>query len=134
MKKLAFLLILGIITLAACKSTRGSTREVGPQNDPNVVVVDQAQLSLENYLRRIPGLLVGNDGRVMVRGLTTLSDQTDPLVLVDGVPVTNRIDDLDGLVNVNDIALIRVLKDGADTAMYGARGNNGVILIKTKDQ
>lgn len=133
MKKLSLILIAALLTAAACKSVEKKS-EIVPQNDPNLVVVDQPQLSLVNYLRRIPGLLVSNDGRVLVRGATTLSDQTDPLVLVDNVPVTNRVDDLEGMVSINDIATIRVLKDGSETAMYGARGNNGVILIRTKQQ
>ncbi len=134
MKKFFFLFALIAVVFQACGSQRESTKTVNLQPDPNLVAVDQAQLSLSNYLRRVPGLFIDRDGRVLVRGATTLGQDTEPLLLVDGVPVTNNISDLDGLVEVNDIATIRVLKDGSETAMYGARGNNGVILIKTKQQ
>jgi len=63
---------------------------------------------------------------VRVRGTGTINN-SDPLYIVDGVPV----DGLDFL-NPNDIESINVLKDAASSAIYGARGANGVVLITTK--
>jgi len=64
--------------------------------------------------------------QIMLRGITTLSAGTSPLVLIDGIP--------GGLNSVapEDIESIDVLKDGSAAAIYGTRGTNGVILITTK--
>lgn len=63
---------------------------------------------------------------VRVRGISTINDSS-PLYIVDGIPV-GGIDYL----NPNDIESINVLKDAASSAIYGARGANGVVLITTK--
>ncbi len=66
-----------------------------------------------------------------VRGITTFSEQArDPLILIDGVELTT--DDLARL-NTDDIAAFSIMKDATATALYGARGANGVILVTTKE-
>lgn len=60
--------------------------------------------------------------RVIIRGISTINASSDPLYVVDGVVMTNF-----ALVNPNDIESIEVLKDASATAIYGARGANGVI-------
>jgi TonB-dependent SusC/RagA subfamily outer membrane receptor len=52
---------------------------------------------------------------------------SNPLYIVDDVPITNI-----NTINPDDIASVEVLKDPSSTAMYGVRGANGVVLIKTK--
>jgi TonB-linked SusC/RagA family outer membrane protein len=64
-----------------------------------------------------------------IRGVTTFGYKKDPLILIDGVEVTTG--DLARL-QVDDIANFSILKDATATALYGARGANGVILIATK--
>lgn len=83
---------------------------------------------------RLPGVNVtsadGEPGasiRIRVRGGTSISQNNDPLFIVDGFIVGN-IDN----IPVNDIASIDVLKDAAATAIYGAQGSNGVIVVTTK--
>lgn len=80
-----------------------------------------------------------------VRGLTSISGNTQPLIVLDGVPIRNgntnnegywdnqRIRS-NGLVDINpeDIESISVLKGAAATALYGSEGNNGVVMITTK--
>jgi TonB-dependent starch-binding outer membrane protein SusC len=68
----------------------------------------------------------GSGLTVRIRGTGTINN-SDPLYIVDGVPV----DGLDFL-NTNDIETINILKDAASAAIYGARGANGVVLITTK--
>jgi len=68
----------------------------------------------------------GASGTIRVRGITTIGE-SDPLIIVDGVPVSN-IDD----VNSNDVESISVLKDAASASIYGARAAAGVILVTTK--
>ncbi|QCX40970.1 SusC/RagA family TonB-linked outer membrane protein [Aureibaculum algae] len=64
---------------------------------------------------------------IQLRGITSLTGSTSPLIVVDGIPGGN----LD-LLQQNDIESFDVLKDGAAAAIYGTRGTNGVILITTK--
>jgi TonB-linked SusC/RagA family outer membrane protein len=68
----------------------------------------------------------GSPLTVRIRGVGTINN-ADPLYIVDGIPV----DGLDFL-NPNDIETINVLKDAASSAIYGARGANGVVLITTR--
>ena len=75
-----------------------------------------------------PGLSVTNGDMVRLRGLSSLSSLEKPVIIVDGVPFTGDMKDL----SPNDIANIDILKATEATAIYGARGANGVVLIKTK--
>lgn len=69
----------------------------------------------------------GAGAKVRVRGLGSINSNLDPLYVVDGVV------GVDGnTLNPNDIASIEVLKDASSTAIYGARGANGVIMVTTK--
>lgn len=69
----------------------------------------------------------GTSSTVRVRGTTSINN-SDPLYVVDGIPLTGNIDYL----NQNDIESIEVLKDAASAAIYGARAAAGVILVTTK--
>lgn len=70
--------------------------------------------------------LPGATGTIRVRGITTIGN-SNPLILVDGIPVES-ID----RVNPNDVESISILKDAASASIYGARASAGVILITTK--
>lgn len=86
---------------------------------------------------RMSGLIAfqnsGEPGRdnaqFFVRGATTFGYKKDPLILIDNIELTT--DDLARL-NVDDIAQFSIMKDATATALYGARGANGVILVTTK--
>ena len=65
---------------------------------------------------------------VRIRGMGSINAGNDPLYVIDGVPVTGGI----GEISPSDIESMEVLKDASATAIYGARGANGVILITTK--
>lgn len=69
----------------------------------------------------------GAASRIRVRGIGTINN-SDPLYIVDGMPIEGGID----FLNPNDIQSIEVLKDAASGAVYGARAANGVILVTTK--
>ncbi len=68
------------------------------------------------------------DVKIRVRGGTSLTQSNDPLYIVDGFPVSSISD-----IAPTDIQSMDVLKDAAATAIYGAQGANGVIIITTKD-
>ena len=69
----------------------------------------------------------GASPRVIIRGVTTVNG-SDPLYVVDGMPVGTNIN----FLNQNDIESMQVLKDASSAAIYGAQAANGVILITTK--
>ena len=65
---------------------------------------------------------------IIIRGFSSLNASLQPLIVLDGVPFGGGVGD----INPNDVESLTVLKDAASTALYGARGANGVILITTK--
>ncbi|HRX11470.1 MAG TPA: SusC/RagA family TonB-linked outer membrane protein, partial [Draconibacterium sp.] len=69
----------------------------------------------------------GGSISVRIRGSNSISSNNEPLYVVDGFPTSNGSD-----INPNDIESMQILKDASATAIYGARGANGVILITTK--
>ena len=90
----------------------------------------------------VPGLAVQSssvdgDLRFIIRGKGTLQDDqvdSDPLIVVDGFPISGYSDSNDpfSTINPNDVESVTVLKDAAATSIYGARAANGVIVITTK--
>ena len=92
---------------------------------------------------RMAGVQVNNNsgrpgGRttVRVRGFSSINSSNNPLYVVDGVMLPqgtqNQFSNAIDYINPNDIVSVEVLKDASSTAIYGARGANGVILITTK--
>ena len=89
---------------------------------------------------------IGGSSRITIRGERSLDlNKNQPLFVVDGVPITNEVNgssgrnnqDVDygngaGFVNPDDVESMTVLKGASATALYGSRGQNGVIIIKTK--
>nr|WP_297675712.1 SusC/RagA family TonB-linked outer membrane protein [uncultured Bacteroides sp.] len=65
---------------------------------------------------------------IRIRGISSINAGKDPLVILDGVPYDGDMNNLNG----QDIESMTVLKDAASSALYGARGANGVIIITTK--
>ena len=78
----------------------------------------------------------GGGSTMRIRGGASLNASNDPLIVIDGVPVSN--DAAPGMsnalssINPNDIESFSVLKDASATAIYGSRASNGVIIITTK--
>lgn len=105
-----------------------SLNEVDNQtlNQVNVATVNQ------KLQGQVSGVTIGNDNSpgggamVRVRGIGSVNANS-PLYVVDGVPISGNINS----INPNDIASVTVLKDPSQTAMYGVRGANGVVVIST---
>ena len=72
----------------------------------------------------------GDNSVIQIRGLTTLTAGTNPLIVVDGMPLTEGTSF--SSINNLDIESIHILKDAASASIYGSRASNGVILITTK--
>ena len=70
----------------------------------------------------------GESAKVRIRGVGSINAGMEPLYVVDGVPYDGELSS----INSADIETMTVLKDAASTALYGARGANGIIMITTK--
>lgn len=105
----------------------------------------------DNLSGQVAGLQVtspstgpGGSARLVIRGVTSLTGDNEPLVVVDGVPIDNRnigqagewggFDGGEGISSLNpdDIEELTVLKGPSATALYGSRAQNGAILVTTK--
>jgi len=83
---------------------------------------------MNNLEGRVAGLSTYG-GKTTIRGTSSLYAATNPLLVVDGMPIEGKIEDL----NPYDIESVNVLKDAASTAIYGARASNGIIVVTTKN-
>jgi len=96
----------------------------------------------ENLLSgRVAGVTIVTDGgpgagsQIRIRGGSSLNASNNPLIVVDGLPMSGTAGGSRGAlasINPNDIESFSVLKDASATAIYGSRGANGVIIITTK--
>jgi TonB-dependent starch-binding outer membrane protein SusC len=126
----------------------GSVASISSDNLKNQVL-----FSVDDALKGgVAGLMVsstsgqpGAASKMLIRGASSLSGSTSPLIVVDGFPLGDvstssglGMSGLDSqmsslaMINTEDIASIEVLKDASSTAIYGNRGANGVIMITTK--
>ena len=78
----------------------------------------------------------GSGSTIRIRGGSSLNAQNSPLIVIDGLPITNEgisgVADQLSSINPSDIETFTVLKDASATAIYGSRASNGVIIITTK--
>lgn len=70
----------------------------------------------------------GTSSKILIRGVGSINAGTSPLIVLDGIPYDGDLSS----INPSDIENLTVLKDAASTALYGARGANGIIMITTK--
>lgn len=108
----------------------GSVSSVGSKQLKDIPVSSAAQA----IVGKLPGVQISqSDGspdaeiKIRVRGGGSITQDNSPLYIVDGFPV-ERLSD----ITPSDIATVDVLKDASSTAIYGARGANGVVIITTK--
>lgn len=110
--------------------------------------VSSVEEALQGRLAGVDILTGGDPGArssIRIRGTATLNTSADPLIVINGVPYSTKIDDTFDFATANnddyaamlnlspyDIESIEVLKDAASTAIYGTKGANGVLLIRTK--
>ena len=126
--------------LTACAPAK--PREPAPATASGQAAIVDAQQTpnepIEKYLAaRSAGVVIGRgaDGSPTVRirgGSSSMYGNNAPLYIVDGVPFSPSAEGGLSGINPYDIESIRVLKEASDLTMYGVRGANGVIVIKTK--
>lgn len=117
--------------VARKKDLTGSSASIKGSDIANIPVTTAAQA----ITGKIAGVNVvtqsgapGADINILVRGGTSITQSTKPLYIVDGFQMDDALRNID----INDIESIDVMKDASATAIYGARGANGIILITTK--
>jgi len=134
---------LGLLVTIGCAhgvASRAGTDQPGPAGG-NVVTVEDIERNpgkpLEDIVaERVPGVEVvrAADGSLAlrIRGATSVNSGTEPLYVIDGV--VTLAGSTGGFAGLNryEILSIEVLKDPGAAAMYGVRGANGVIVVKTK--
>lgn len=128
----------------------GSVGTVNVNETKNLAIVSADQM----MQGRVSGLDIttnsgapGAGATIKIRGAATISGNTTPLYVIDGLPIDNYVSTPGGFdnsislqpatnplanINPNEIESIEVLKDASATAIYGSRGANGVIMITTK--
>jgi TonB-linked SusC/RagA family outer membrane protein len=114
--------VTGYQTIAREKST-GAVTTISA-----AALEDRYTPSLRTNLEgRVAGLTV-YDGKMTIRGASSLYASTSPLLVVDGLPVEGSLDD----INPYDVESVTILKDASASAIYGARASNGIIVVTTK--
>lgn len=110
----------------------GATTKLAAKEIANKPVGSFDQL----FQGRVPGVLAltgsgqpGNSSTIIIRGQSSIQGATDPLYVVDGIPVETSVFQS---LNPNDFASVDILRDASSTALYGSRGSAGVIVITTK--
>ena len=103
-----------------------STEELSKARELNVINSLSGKVTGISINRAGTG--VGAATRVILRGNRSINGNSQPIYIVDGVPISGDISD----INPDDVESITVLKGGNASALYGARGQNGVIMVNTK--
>lgn len=145
MKKISVILLLPLLA-ASCSALRQSSPNAANPGDElvnvgygnirrNAITGSVGKVKMDNirtyntiyeFLQgKVPGVSVSGT-TIRIRGISSINSSNDPLILVDGIEMS----DISAL-NPHDVDSVEVLKDSS-AAIYGIRGANGVILIKTK--
>ena len=130
--------LVGLVSGCASGGSGGSPRDPATTNAVTGEDIERTpSVPVEELLMtKYPGVRISRtpDGSlsIQIRGASSVQSSTEPLYIIDGTPIQPGPNG--GLTGIapNDIASIQILKDAAATTMYGVRGANGVIIIKTK--
>ena len=143
MNTVLVLLAMGALGMGGCAAS-GGAQNGGALGDSEkeastggVTTLDVAEILEESPTATIAELLQGRvagvqviNGRIRIRGINSIQGSNEPLIVLDGIPLAG--DPSMSHINPRDVQSINVLKSAASTAIYGSRGANGVIEIKTK--
>ena len=126
----------------------GSVKKSDATGSVSVIKPDEIDAGISTSAQDLlvgasPGVVVTTDGgsptgggTIRIRGGSSLTASNDPLIVIDGVPMTNQSQgggmNALTMINPNDIESMTVLKDASATAIYGSRASNGVIIVTTK--
>lgn len=125
---LLFILPFLINSCATAGVDRGSS-------NVDQLLIENPDLTLKDYLRRISGIQVterGGQVRVVLRGATSVTGDNSPLFVVDGTQVGTSYQDLENSVDIRDVDFIQVMRSSEAMTTYGMRAANGAIIVHTK--
>jgi TonB-linked SusC/RagA family outer membrane protein len=104
--------------------TQVSSGDILKSNNPNLTSALQGKIPVD-----IGGVWKpGTNPSIEIRGISSITGSNEPLWVIDGIPMQSTSVNL----NPNDVQSVDILKDASASAIYGARGSNGVIIITTK--
>ena len=132
---LKILTAISLILIISCKTT-----DKIASDNPDMTRVESADnldpaIPLSEHLRKLPGVYVVQDGAqtiITIKGFKSFEGHKEPLFVIDGRMINGGYEAVSGIVDVNDIDSIRVVREVNERMQYGFRGANGVIEIKTK--
>jgi len=140
-----------VTALGIKRASRSLGYSVGELGSKDINKVAQENV-LNSISGKVPGVTVSSTGgsgssvSMVIRGATSLSSDNQPLFVIDGVPITNTLNNVGQVgsdnnvdygnaissINPEDIESISILKGPSAAALYGSRAGNGVVLITTK--
>jgi TonB-dependent SusC/RagA subfamily outer membrane receptor len=126
------LLSMGLLCLYSCGSAHSSNNGK-PVTAQQIEARNNAIIPLITQIRRLPGMTLENGVPALLKGNNSIQNgaRSEPLYVIDGMPVGNSFRQIQDIVQPVDVASIKVLS-GADASFYGSRGASGVIVITTK--
>ena len=119
-------LLMAIVCLAGCSSSKWMESSIDKSDYP-ITNITQALEGRAGVLVNSSGM-PGSSPSLLIRGISSLNASTEPLYIVDGMPYDGPL----SMLNPYDIESIQILKNSSETSIYGIRGANGVVVIKTK--
>ena len=129
-KALSEVIVVGYGTVKK-ENLTSSIAKIGPeaiQSRPLTTLSDAFAGQLAGVRAQSVSGIPGQQLQIRIRGVNTINGNSNPLYVIDGIPRDDMTD-----INPADVASIQILKDASATAIYGARGANGVVLIETKN-
>ena len=132
------ILIIFLLIFAGCASSGSSTSE-NSRRSGNEVIVDNPDLGLDTYIRKLSGVRVSGSGpnaRIDIRGASssTIQGESRPLFVVDGIRVGRDFSRVLSTINMRNVHSVKVIKMSRATVLYGHDGSNGVIEISMLDR
>jgi outer membrane cobalamin receptor len=126
--------ILSIFLMASCSQQSSRAVNINNRNSDADVT---SYSNLADFLRKKTNLDIRSNGdgdnvKILVRGMSTMTSGTSPIFIVDGVNMGTSYSRANQAVDPSALHKVKVLKSLAETTIYGLQGVNGVIVVNTK--
>jgi outer membrane cobalamin receptor len=135
MKSYTTLSIIFTVLFLLFMSSCATTERTSDADKIEELLIENPDLELKDYLRRLSGVNVterGGEVFVLLRGSSSISGDNSPLFVVDGTQVGTSYDSVSNAVDVKDIQSINVMRSSEAMTTFGMRASNGAILIYTR--
>ena len=120
-------LIVVAIALQSCFTTQEGVEKEKPKME-----VFYQELADRLRAEGINVMGSGENVSIVIRGIQTITGDTRPIFVIDGLNMGRDYNLVNNAINVNNIKRVKVLRGKSETALYGEAGNNGVILLTMK--